>query len=297
MVIRNRGEFTDVTEQVNLMVQFKDGYGVPTDTTTFPTISIVQPDGSVLFAPTSAGIAHVGPGKYSYIFTAPINGPYGVWNDIWVGYIGSTRIEPVFSFVVSPTQMPAINSDGYAHLGDDPGFDYSQAAIHNINKLLKSLRARLNSGGKSKKVDGYGNTVYLTCDIFSADMLVTFLATILWDFNQIPHFTSFTFDDDSFIKQFGEILVEGATLYALSSKALIERGREYNITDNGLNFSPPTVSEIMMSQYSAMFASYNEKLKFIKNSIKPQPLGMGVIGANRNPAIQRLRHLRERQII
>ena len=46
------------------------------------------------------------------------------------------------------------------------------------------------------------------------------------------------------MEQFGEILVEGATLYALASQALIERGREFQITDNGLNFNPPTVSRV-----------------------------------------------------
>ena len=77
----------------------------------------------------------------------------------------------------------------------------------------------------------------MDCDIFSVDMLVTFLATALWDFNQVPFFTFFKFDDNNFVEQFGEILIEGATLSALASKSLIERGREFQVTDNGLNFT------------------------------------------------------------
>jgi len=298
MAIKARGELIDVTDQVNLTIQFKDSSGVAVDTDSFPTISIIQPSGLVALAPTSAGVARIGVGKYSFIFTVPINGPYGVFNDIWVGYINGFRVEANFDFVVLHTQVPAINSDGYDHLGDDPGFQYSQISIKNINKLLKSLKRRLNSSGKSRSKDSYGNTIYVDCDIFSIDTLVTFLATALWDFNQVPFFTFFQFDDDNFVEQFGEILVEGATLYGLASIALIERGREFQLTDNGLNFNPPTVSELLNTQYSTLLTHYWEKLRFIKASLRPSPKGLGVFSMNSgiNPAWARMRHLRARRL-
>src|SRR5579885_3265447 len=299
MSIKARGELLDVTDQVNLTVQFRDTSGNPINTDSFPTISIVQPSGLVLLAATSTGVTQVGTGKYSYIFTIPMNGPYGVFNDIWVGFVNGYRVETEFSFVVTHTQIPSINTDGYIHLGDDPGFHYSQCALANINKLIKSLRARLNSSGKAKSADAYGNVIYVDSNIFSVDMLATFIATALWDFNQVPYFTFFTFDDEDFVEQFGEILVEGATLYALASKSLIERGREFQITDNGLNFNPPTVSELMQTQYSTLLSHYWEKLKYIKNSLRTAPRGLGVFSMNSaiNPAFARLRHLRARRLI
>ena len=299
MTIKRRGELLDVTDQVELTVQFKDTMGNPVNTDSFPTISIVQPSGLVLLTPTSTGVTQEETGKYSYIFTVPINGPYGVFNDVWVGYINGFRVETTFSFVVNHTQIPAINSDGNVHLGDDPGFRYSQCALININKLMKSLKARLNSAGKAKAADSFGNTIYVDCDIFSVDTLTTFIATALWDFNQVPYFTFFTFDEDIVVDQFGEILVEGATLYALASIALIERGREFQITDNGLNFNPPTVSELLQTQYSTLLSHYWEKLKYIKNSLRPAPRGLGVFSMNSaiNPAFARLRHLRARRLI
>lgn len=300
MTIKARGEVLDVTDQVDLTIQFKDQNGDPVNTDSFPKISIINPSGLVLLAPTSVGVTQVGVGRYSYIFTIPINGPYGIYRDDWVGYVGGFRIETMFEFAVLHTQVPAINTDGYVHLGDDPGFDYSQAATININKLIKSLRSRLNSSGKAKATDAFGNVIYVDCDIFSVDMLVTFLATALWDFNQVPFFTFFTFDDTNFVDQFGEILVEGATLYALASKALIERGREFQITDQGINFNPPTVSELMNTQYNTLLSHYWEKLKFIKASLRPNPKGLGLFNMTSgglNPAIRRLKHLRQRQII
>jgi hypothetical protein len=164
---------------------------------------------------------------------------------------------------------------------------------------MKSLRARLNSAGKAKAADAYGNTIYVDCDIFSVDMLTTFIATALWDFNQVPYFTFFDFDNTDFIEQFGEILVEGATLYALVSQGLIERGREFAITDSGVNFNPPTVSELLETQYSTLLTVYWDKLKYIKNSLRPHPRGLGVfsMSSGLNPAFARLRHLRARRII
>lgn len=297
-MIKNRGEPVDVTEQINLTVQFKDAMGKPICTDSFPTVSIVQPSGLVLLAPTSVGVSQFGVGNYSFVFTIPYNGPYGIFNDVWTGYINGFRVETTFSFLVNHSQVPAINSDGNVHLGDDPGFNYSQCAIKNINKLIKSLRARLNSSGKAKSSDAYGNVNYVDCDIFSLNVLTTFIATALWDFNQVPYFTYFKFDEDVFVEQFGEILVEGATLYALASQALIERGREYSITDNGINFNPPTVSELLQTQYSTLLNNYYDKLKYIKNSLRPHPLGLGIFSMNSgmNPSFARLRHLRSRRL-
>lgn len=298
-MIKNRGEVIDFTDQVNLTIQFKDQNGNPINTDSFPKISIINPSGLVLLAPTSVGVTQIGVGRYSYIFTVPINGPYGVYRDDWVGYVNGFRIETMFEFVVLHTQVPAINTDGYVHLGDDPGFNYSQTATININKLIKALKARLNSAGKAKSTDSFGNVIYVDCDIFSIDMLVTFLATALTDFNQVPFFTFFTFDESDFVDQFMEILVEGATLYALASKALIERGREFSITDNGINFVPPTVSELMMTQYSTLLTHYWDKLKMIKASLRPNPKGIGLFSMSSgfNPAVRRLRHLRERRLL
>lgn len=299
MAIKARGEFIDVNDQVNLVVQFKDISGNPLDVDSYPKISIIQPSGGVLLTPTSAGVSRVDVGKYSYIFTVPYNGPYGVFNDVWSGYVSGFRMETTFQFVVAPSQMTmGPNSDGYVSLGDDPGFHYSQAAIKNINKLIKGVKARLNSSGKAKAKDGYGNTIYVDCDIFSIDMLTTFLATSLTEFNQTPYFTFFQFDDDNFVEQFFAILVQGAVVYALGSHALIEAGRNYQIQDSGISLNMPTVSELLNSQYGSLLTNHYEALKYIKNSLRPAPIGLGVYSMNSgiNPAFARLRHLKARRI-
>lgn len=152
-------------------------------------------------------------------------------------------------------------------LGDPSDFDFSQTEIKNINRLLKLLKMRLASAGKSKSFDKDGNVVYVDTDIFSTDHLVGFLVLSLSDFNQTPAFTYFRFDDTRCIEFFTEVLISGAALYALASQALIERGREFQITDNGITFDPPNISEMLNTQYATLLNTHFEKIKAIKNYI------------------------------
>jgi len=133
---------------------------------------------------------------------------------------------------------------------------------------LKALKARLNSNGKTKSSDAFGNVIYIDCDIYSVDVLETFLDMSLSEFNQMPVFTNYTYDNEKFVETFMEVLVEGATLYALSSQALIERGREFQIEDNGVFLDPPNVAEMLATQYKLLLVYHFEKLKLIKNQIR-----------------------------
>jgi hypothetical protein len=300
MALTTRTQLIDVNDVVQLTAQFTNLAGIPTNLNGFPSVSIISPSGLVIMTPTTAGAMQLDVGKYQFNFTIPYNGPYGIFSDVWTGTMGVSLLQNSFEFIVVNTDVPRyVNSDGYASLGDDPGFNYSQLAILNINKLIKTLRARLNSRGKSKSTDQFGNVIYVDCDIFSVDMLVAFLGNALSDFNQVPFFTFFTFEDTQILDQFHDILVEGATLMALASQALIERGREAVITDNGVSFTPPTVSEMLQTQYNTLLTNYYDKLKFIKASLRPNPLGLGVFGVTSSisPAFARLRHLRSRRIV
>jgi hypothetical protein len=137
----------------------------------------------------------------------------------------------------------------------------------NLARLSGLLHLRLQSKGKAKASDALGNITYVDCDIYSKEMVEAFIELSVSSFNQVPYFTFFTLDDDTFVDCFAEVLVEGATLYALSSQALIERGREFQIVDQGIKFDPPTVSEMLNTQYCTLLSHHWEKLKTIKAHI------------------------------
>jgi len=297
MATKPRSEIIQPTDTVRLIVTFKQD-GVLTDLDSFPMVTIVQPSGGVLVGPTSAGVFKLDTGTYGFDWTIGLQGPLGVWQDLWQGsFDGYTTVTAEKLFVVYTSQTPGLNTDGYFHLGDDPGFNYSQTAICNINTLLKLLRVRLKSSGKHRTEDEFGNIIFADCDIFTIDELVTFLVMSLCEFNGIPHFTLFSFDDTPIIDNFCGVLVQGAALMALSSQALIERGREFQITDNGIGFTPPTISEELSKQWSTELANWYEKVKLIKHNLKPAPSGLGTFHITGvAPQIRRLRHLRARQI-
>jgi hypothetical protein len=299
MVLKARGELLSLTDKVVLTATFYDSLGSPVDTDTFPKVSLIQPSGTILSSLSSIGVQRITTGKYSYSYEIPYNGPLGVWNDLWQGTVAGKVQTQTLNFVVFQSNLYGVlSSDGYHQLGEDPGFDYSQIAILNINKLLKTLRARLNSSGKIEIIDPVtGNITYQDCDIFSADTLVTFLAASLTEFNAIPHFTSFNFNNTNTWDIFHSIVVEGAVIYALGSQALIERGREWQITDNGVAVNVPTVSELLNTQYSQLYTTHFEKLKLIKASMKPGPLGLGnLTTTSGSPLARRLSTLRARRL-
>ena len=297
MATVQRSQIVQPGDEVQLTVTFYAPGGSPTDTDAFPTITIVAPTGTVVLGPTSAGVFKLSTGTYGYVYSAGLQPSIGVWTDVWQGNLsGSLRIEER-NFVVHTTQTPAINSDGYIHLGDDVGFNYSQNALKNINMMLKILRARLKSRGRHKTTDEFGNVIYKDCDIYTVDELVTFLVMALGEFNETPHITLFTFDDTPVMQLFYAIIVQGATLMALSSQALIERGREFQITDNGVGFTPPTMSDMLNSQWGTELSNWYDRIKLIKHNLKPSPLSLGVFEPlQASPQFRRLRHLRARKI-
>jgi hypothetical protein len=298
MATNPRSNIIQPGDTVALRAKFRGSDGVPTDLDLFPSVSIIQPSGGVVTGPTSIGVTKIAVGEYEFNYCVGLHPPVGVWRDVWTGTLSGFDVMGEFTFQVNTTQMPAINTDGFAHLGDDPGFNYSQVAICNINILLKSLKRRLKSSGKKKTTDAYGNVIYKDCDVYSTDELVSFIAQSLSEFNEIPMFTMFTFDDTPIIEQFHDILVQGSLYLALGAQALIERGREFVINDNGIGFTPPSVSELISSQYDKEMAAWYEKVKLIKMNMRPSCIGLGTLTftSGASPLIRRLKHLRERQI-
>jgi hypothetical protein len=297
--LTTRNQLIDVTNIVQLVAVFTNQSGIPVNTDILPSITMVQPSGTVAFGPTTAGVMQLNVGTYQFDFSVPYDGPYGIWNDVWTGTVGGNLMQNSLQFIVVNTDVArTINSDGYVALGDDPGFDFSQNAIRNVNKLIKALKTRLNSDGKAKSTDAYGNVIYVDCSIYSIETLTNTLAQSLTMFNETPYFTFFTFEDTDMVNQFFNVIIDGATLIALASQALIERGREFAITDNGVSYTPPLVSELLNTQYTTLLTAHTEHLKYIKNSLRPSPKGLGTFrGLANNPSFMRLRHLRQRQLI
>lgn len=117
-----------------------------------------------------------------------------------------------------------------------------EISAQNINRLISALKSELT--------------------LFTTYQLMLFLTSSLSIFNQIPPFTNFIFEDTGFINEFGGLILKGAETFGLAAEELIERGKEFPILD--LGFQPPSVSDILNTQYSAEFTDWQEEVKHIK---------------------------------
>ena len=180
-------------------------------------------------------------------------------------------------------------------LSNNPGFNFSQTAICNINNVVKSLRARLKARGKARRMDEHGNPIYKDCDVFTVDELVAFICQSLTMFNELPVFTMFTWDDTPITQRFHDILVQGSLYLALGAQSLIERGREFTINDNGIGSTPPQQAELLKASTQRKWM-LGWQSTAIKKIWPPAPLGSERyhLLAEFSPQIRDLRHLRER---
>lgn len=297
MAILPRSDIIQPNDIVALAAKFAVD-GAPVDLDTFPQVTVIQPGGAVAVGPTSIGVTRIGVGIYQFNYCVGLYPPVGTWRDVWQGVYQGYNMIGEYTFTTFNSQLPGINTDGEPKLGDDPGFNFSRTAICNINNVVKSLRVRLKSRGFARRTDEYGNPVYKMCEVYTLDELVSFVCQALTMFNEIPHFTLFTWEDSEIIGQFHDILVQGALYLALGAQSLIERGREFNVSDNGIGFTPPTVSQLLETQYQKEMDAWYDKCKLIKHNMKPSPLGLGTLSfvGGASPQIRRLRHLRARSI-
>ena len=291
-------------EDVELSIQFYGVDGLPSDADTTPQIRITNPDGDVILSSTSSGVTRADLGLYVYTFSVGDSVDKGLWTDTWIADVGGANLSNEFKFLVADE---ASSTAGAARLGDEVEFDFSEAELVGLNILLKYLKARVQSDGQKPSrdqygafiYDGYGELVMEDCNVFSDEILACFLCSALSEFNMVPFFTSFSFADEIIYKTFSHAIVEGATILALSSQALVEKGRDFTISDGGISYQPPALGDFLVTNYNNFLSSYRERLKFIKNSIRPGPASYGTYTnlSSGAPAFTRLRHLRSRRII
>ena len=135
-----------------------------------------------------------------------------------------------------------------------------------MEKLKKALKMRLQSSGKvsgaAKDVDG--NKVHLGVDIFSDEILEVALETSMSMLSQFDVTSYIDGYDFKLLRKYQELLVQGATIQLLAGQSLLERGREFTLTDSGIKFTPPSVSEILNTQWCFEYQMYMEKIRLLK---------------------------------
>lgn len=284
---------------IELYVRFVDAAGNPVNADDIPTVEIYDSTSVRRQMATRVGVSLADdPGLYMFNYMIPATAPDGYWTDTWSAKIGNTTVTNTFDFLVMEAGNIFESQEMIYTPGEDVPWDFTKDEVYGINILLKMLKPRLKNDGIRKVPDGAGGYIEEKCSVFTDAELICFLVNSLSSFNQIPHFTHFNFSDPQMYTTFADVLVQGAALLAMAAQMLIEKGREFTLTDNGVTYQPPAISEILNNQFGAQLTDYKEKLKVIKCNMKPNPIGLGSFRVTAvAPAYLRLRHLRERQII
>jgi len=291
-----------VGSTIVLEIDIRDAMGNRADADSLPEVAIIDSEDAVLRARSSTNVTRIDEGRYRLAYLVPGSGHAGIWIDHWYATLNGFETEASLNFIVL-TNSAEIEMAG-DQIGDDARVTYTEEEIIGLNKLLAMLKARLKNDTYVESIDEHGVTQFVHCPIFTDTELTWFLNCSLSEFNQTPHFTDFMFSDnvisgrDGGIGRYSHILVEGAAILAVAAQMLIEAGKEFVITDNGISMNPPPLSTTLNNQLSTFVANHMEKLKAIKCSIKPQPLGIGSFRVLAiSPNYLRLRHLRERRIV
>lgn len=287
-----------VGHTIDLDIRVLNALGQAVDADSTPMVSIKDGDGNLVRPLSASGVVRLDTGIYRLSYPVPASSTSGIWTDTWRAVVDGFTADNSLTFIVL-TSSASIDVDG-KQIGDDPCVYYTQAEIEGINILMHQLRCRLRDTKDIMKEaqDEYGNIVLENCPIWSDDTLLCFLRNSLSEFNQTPHFTDFTFADRVIWDRNAHVVVEGAYIIALGAGMLAEAGREFTITDNGITMQPPPLSTVMNNQFGSLLSAHAERLKHIKTSMKPAPLGVGTFRVLAvSPAFLRLRHLRQRQII
>lgn len=287
-----------VGNTISLDITITNISGAKIDADSTPSVEIIAPSGGVVRNLSSTNVVRLETGKYRLNYSVPSNGTLGIWEDHWVATVNGLSAESRLYFTVLDP-VAEINSSS-AEIGDDPVKNWSEAEICGINILMKQLRCRLNDYNlKHERLDEYGNLELVDCPVFTTSELLCFLQNSLSEFNQTPHFTALGFDSPLIYDRNANIIVEGAFLFGVAARMLVEAGREFTLQDNGVSFSPPSLSSVLNNELSVFYSAHVERLKLIKYSMKPSPTGFGSYTLTNavNPAFARLRHLRARRII
>jgi hypothetical protein len=285
-----------IGHSINLEIKVLNALGQPTDADSTPWVEIKDANGQTVRTLSPSGVIRLDTGVYQFTYAPPANAKTGIWTDHWRAVVDGFTTDSSLQFIVLSTNA-SIDVAGL-QIGEAPCKVWSQAEIAGINVLLAQLKCRLRNNAKAETLDEYGQKTYVDCPIFTDDELLCFLNGSLSEFNQTPHWTAFSYDSPIIYERNAHVVVEGAYIIALGAQMLVEAGREFTVTDNGITMQPPPLSTTLNNQFGALLTAHTERLKFIKCSMKPSPVGVGTFRVTAiSPAFLRLRHLRQRQII
>lgn len=134
-----------------------------------------------------------------------------------------------------------------------------------IDYYIKLVRARLADDNVVKSKDSSGNDVFFKSEIYTDEQIVSYLEGSLQRLNVLlPKGLSFEATPLE-IFELTDLVVQGAVITALASKALLEKGREFSFLNGGIKYAPPNTSDILMRQWEVEMVDYRSKVEAVRS--------------------------------
>lgn len=139
-----------------------------------------------------------------------------------------------------------------------------------LDYYVDLVRTRLCDDGtpRPKIKDDFGNEIDAPKQVFTDEQIIKYLETsvnrlnLLFDLDLILDGPVINKHSEK-IHKYADLLVQGAVITALGSRALLERGREWSYEDNGVTYTPPDVSSLMQTQWELESADYRTKIELL----------------------------------
>jgi hypothetical protein len=133
------------------------------------------------------------------------------------------------------------------------------------------------------------------CQIFDDSQLFAYIDLAMQDVNSHP--TKTFYDLNTVPRDWMNVVVLGAYIFALQAQSITEKARNFVVSDQGISYNPPDIPGLMMSIAQQNETKYQAEKERIKANERPALLGIGSTRVlTPNPAYARLRHLRERRM-
>lgn len=133
-----------------------------------------------------------------------------------------------------------------------------------LKSLIEKVQFRIAAIIKTQVIGLDGSISFEKTDVFEPDEIKQALELSLSAFNMIPNITYFKFTDEENIDQISDLLVTYAAHLLLIRQALVEKGREYSISDNGIEYAGPNIGQFMLTVSDNLYQYWYGRVQVLK---------------------------------
>jgi len=135
-----------------------------------------------------------------------------------------------------------------------------------LKELANLVSFRLGAMSKVPRKNDKGEVEYVEVNIFQPEDIKTALELSLRAFNMVETITYFTFDDVENVTQISDLLVTYAAYLLLTRQSLKEKGVEFTLSDGGVSYTPPALSDFVHMTARDMYQDWFYRIHDLKKS-------------------------------